>query len=53
MITMVSHGDTCCVGVNVDPAAVTQVELFGECLIGGFAEVLALNPEAKPPVARF
>jgi len=53
MITLVSHGDTCCVGANVDPAAVTQVALFGECLIGGFSEVLALHPDASPPVAHF
>ena len=24
MITMVSHGDICCIGANVDPAAITD-----------------------------
>lgn len=42
MITMVSHGDTCCIAVNVDRAAITDPDLFGQCLEDGFAEVLAL-----------
>ena len=53
MITLVSHGDSCCIGVNVDPAAVTDVRLFGDCLLRGFSEVLALHPDSQPPVARF
>lgn len=44
MITLVSHGETCCIGVNLDPAAITEPERFGRCLEDGFAEVLALNP---------
>lgn len=50
MSGMVSHADRCCVGINIDPAAVTEVELFGECIEQGFAEVLALHPGAEPPV---
>ena len=42
MITLVSHGDTCCVGVNYDPAAFTDGELFLASLEAGFTEVLAL-----------
>jgi hypothetical protein len=53
MISLVSHGETCCIGVNVDPAAVTDVPLFAECLLGGFSEVLALHPDSQPPVAHF
>jgi diacylglycerol O-acyltransferase len=49
MITLITHGTTGCVGVNLDPAAVTDPELFAECLIGGFAEVLALRPGAAAP----
>lgn len=44
MASMVSHNGTCCIGVNLDPAAVTNPELFAECLRAGFDEVLALGP---------
>lgn len=33
----------CCVGVNLDPAVVADVEVFEDCLRGGFDEVLALG----------
>lgn len=42
MITMVSYDGTCCVGVNLDPDAITDVSAFGKCLRDGFDEVLAL-----------
>ena len=42
MIVLVSHVGTCYVGVNVDPDAVRDPELFDACLQDGFAEVLAL-----------
>lgn len=42
MITLVSHGDLCCIGVNVDPAAITDLERFERCLHEGFDEVLAV-----------
>lgn len=41
-ITMVSHDGTCCVGANLDPAAITDLDLFARCLYDGFDEVLAL-----------
>ncbi|GAA1398626.1 wax ester/triacylglycerol synthase family O-acyltransferase [Pseudonocardia kongjuensis] len=50
MISVVTHGDTCCVGANLDAAAVTDRELFAECLAAGFAEVLSLRPGAAEPV---
>ncbi|MCW2755312.1 MAG: hypothetical protein JWQ32_2723 [Marmoricola sp.] len=43
MITLVSHGPTCCVGVNYDPAAFTDGDLFLSCLEAGFNEVLELG----------
>jgi hypothetical protein len=43
MVTLVTHGSTCCVGVNVDPAAVTDIDRFAGCLRAGFEEVLALG----------
>jgi hypothetical protein len=46
MITLNTHRETCCIAANVDPAAVTDPELFARCLERGFAEVLA------PPVRR-
>jgi diacylglycerol O-acyltransferase / wax synthase len=52
MITMITHGDMCCVGANLDPAAITDRDLFGRCLVEGFAEVLALGGDAAPPVLR-
>ncbi len=52
MITLITHGDTACVGVNLDPAAVTDPELFAQCLVDGFSEVLALNEGAAAPVRR-
>jgi hypothetical protein len=50
MITMVSHGDTCCIAANIDRAAITDPDLFGRCLQDGFAEVLALAEDTQPPV---
>ncbi len=44
MTGLVSHVATCCIGVNCDAAAVTDVDRFLECLGEGLAEVLALAP---------
>ncbi|WP_354698818.1 Putative diacylglycerol O-acyltransferase [Paraconexibacter sp. AEG42_29] len=52
MIVLISHGDTCCVAVNLDPAAIKDPQLFGRCLVEGFTEVLALVPDAPAPVWR-
>jgi WS/DGAT/MGAT family acyltransferase len=52
MITLVSHGSTCCIAINIDPAAVTEPERFVQCLVDGFNEVLALAPGANPPTLR-
>ncbi|HEX4110306.1 MAG TPA: wax ester/triacylglycerol synthase family O-acyltransferase [Solirubrobacteraceae bacterium] len=52
MMALISHGDTCCVSVNSDPAAVTDGERFDRCLREGFEEVLALVPDASAPVLR-
>ena len=43
MITLISHRDQCCMAVNLDPAAVTDPELFAACMLRGFEEVLALS----------
>lgn len=52
MVTLLTHGDTCCVGANIDPAAITEPDRFGRCLAEGFAEVLTLVPDAPEPVLR-
>ncbi len=52
MITLVTHRDSCCIAANVDRAAVTDPELFGQCLEDGFAEVLTLCDGAEPPLRR-
>lgn len=51
MVAMVTHGSTCCIGVNLDAAAVTDVPLFGDCIVRGLKEVLSLHPDARDPVA--
>ncbi len=48
MIALASHRNQCCIGINIDPAAITDTERFGRCLAAGFAEVLALHPGANP-----
>jgi len=52
MITLVTHGDLCCIAANVDRAAITDTELFGQCLEEGFAEVLALHEGSEWPRRR-
>jgi diacylglycerol O-acyltransferase len=42
MAGLLSHAGTCCIGINVDAAAVTNHTLFMECLHAGLDEVLAL-----------
>ena len=43
MITVHSYVGTCYVGINLDPAAITEPELFLACLQEGVDEVLALG----------
>jgi diacylglycerol O-acyltransferase / wax synthase len=50
MVTLVSHAGTCCIGANVDRAAITDTDLFAACLRQGFDEVLALAPQAPTPI---
>ncbi len=42
MATIITHNGTACLGINSDGAAVTDQELFAECLVARFGEVLAL-----------
>jgi diacylglycerol O-acyltransferase len=64
MVVMVSSVDTCGYGVNLDPAAVTDAELFAGCLQEGIDEVVewgrgstqapraAAKPRAEPAATR-
>jgi diacylglycerol O-acyltransferase / wax synthase len=52
MITLASHGSLCCIGANVDPAAVTEPERFDRNLREGFDEVLALGGDFTATVQR-
>jgi hypothetical protein len=49
MISMYTYNGTCCVGANLDAAAITDTDLFGRCLQQGFAEVLHASGHAGAP----
>ncbi|MDN5858819.1 MAG: HAD-IB family hydrolase [Pseudonocardia sp.] len=42
-ITMVAHDGVCCIGLNLDPAAVGAPEVFVAAMVAGLAEVVALG----------
>ncbi len=46
-LTLMSHGETCCIGVNCDAAAVPDPEVLAECFDEGFDEVLALGSSGQ------
>jgi hypothetical protein len=50
MIAMFTHGEHCCLAINLDAAAIADLEQFEECLVEGFVEVL--GPDAPRPERR-
>ncbi|EGD55500.1 wax ester/triacylglycerol synthase domain-containing protein [Gordonia neofelifaecis] len=52
MATMITHNGTACLGLNFDAAAVTEPELFADCLVDGFNEVLDLADEPRGRLTR-
>jgi diacylglycerol O-acyltransferase len=46
MAGMLSHNGVCCMGINMDTAAVTDPDAFMECLREGLDEVVALDRSA-------
>jgi len=50
MIALHTYNGVCCIGANLDVAAVTDPALFAGCLSDGFAEVLDLKSGARGPV---
>lgn len=58
-VTLMSYVDTCSLGINVDIGAIPDFDVFYDCLVAGFDEVLALAhpaestvPEQKPRPAK-
>jgi diacylglycerol O-acyltransferase / wax synthase len=43
MVVMLSYDGTCCIGVNFDPEAIADTDVFERCLREGCDEVLALR----------
>ncbi len=41
-VTLLSYVDTCSLGIDVDTGAIPDFDVFYECLVAGFDEVLAL-----------
>jgi diacylglycerol O-acyltransferase len=41
-VTLLSYVDTCTFGINVDTGAIPDYDVFHDCLVEGFNEVLAL-----------
>ncbi|MEZ5170501.1 MAG: wax ester/triacylglycerol synthase family O-acyltransferase [Acidimicrobiia bacterium] len=42
-VTLMSHGQTCCIGVNCDAAAVPDPDVLADCFDEGFDEIVALG----------
>ncbi|MBV8348420.1 MAG: DUF1298 domain-containing protein [Mycolicibacterium sp.] len=41
-VTLLTYVDTCALGIDVDTGAIPDFEVFHDCLVAGFDEVLAL-----------
>ncbi|WP_204079495.1 wax ester/triacylglycerol synthase domain-containing protein [Mycobacterium riyadhense] len=41
-VTLLTYADACALGINVDTAAIPDVDVFHDCLVAGFDEVLEL-----------
>jgi diacylglycerol O-acyltransferase / wax synthase len=41
-VTQLSYVDTCALGINVDTGAIPDFDVFYDCLVAGFDDVLAL-----------
>ena len=46
MITLVTHGADCCIGMNLDGAAIADPERFVRCMRESFDEIMALSRPA-------
>ncbi len=50
-VTLFSYQGTCCIGCNIDTAAVPDPDVLVDCLRQGFDEVLALSGDHPPAVS--
>jgi len=41
-VTLLTYVDTCCLGINVDTAAIPDYDVFHDAIVAGFDELLAL-----------
>ncbi|MFD7874182.1 wax ester/triacylglycerol synthase domain-containing protein [Streptomyces sp. NPDC059766] len=48
MVTLASHCGVCCIGINADPTAVTEPDLFQSCMTEGLDEVLRAGGVTTP-----
>jgi WS/DGAT/MGAT family acyltransferase len=46
-VTLMSYQKTCAIGINADSGAIPDFDVFHECLVAGFDEVLALADDAS------
>lgn len=44
-VTLMSHTDTCCIGINADTAAIPDLPVMTECIAAGFRTVLGLSAD--------
>ena len=51
-IGMMTHLDQCCIGIHVDPAAVTDSDLLVRCLQESFDEIIATGRQVPAPRKR-
>jgi len=49
MATMITHNGIACLGLNLDPAAITEPDVFAECITAGFDEVIDLAGDDSLP----
>ncbi len=50
-VTLMTYVDTCALGITVDTGAIPDLDVFRECLVAGFDEVLALAAAPTPAPA--
>lgn len=50
-VTLLSYEDTCHIGISTDSGAVTDPDVFLECMVEGFDELIraAIRPRTDPP----
>ena len=47
MISLVTHGATCCIGMNLDSGAITEPDRLVRCMRESFDEIMSLKPQQR------